>query len=109
MPLDDQTRAALAAKLDTLWKASKPTVLDRLTLLEVSCDAWTRDPADTAALHEAHEAAHKLAGVLGTFGLQRGSQIASALETIVTQPDPVPTDSMPMLLTELRGIITAKE
>ncbi len=109
MHLDDEKRAAIAEKLSALWKASKPTVLERLATLETSCGTWQRSPQDAAARHSAHEAAHKLAGVLGTFGLQRGSQIASELEVIVTRPENDPPQNMPALLAELRAMILAKE
>ena len=113
MPLDDDTLATLAGKLDSLWKASKPAVLERLATLESSCAVWMDAPEDSAALHDAlhsaRDAAHKLAGILGTFGLARGSQIASELEAMVAQPSPAPAATVPLLIEELRSIIAAKE
>jgi HPt (histidine-containing phosphotransfer) domain-containing protein len=109
MTIDDEQRAAIHEKLAAIWKSSKPTIIERLTTLETSCERWRISPRDTTARHSAHDAAHKLAGVLGTFGLQRGSQIASELEVIVTQPESDPPASLPEMLAELRAMILAKE
>jgi len=109
MTLDDDKRAAIAEKLNALWTASKPAILERLTTLEKNFDAWCLNPQDSAALHAAHDAAHKLAGVLGTFGLQRGSCIASELEEIVTQVEAHSKQDIPAMLAELRQLITAKQ
>ncbi|HCT59623.1 MULTISPECIES: Hpt domain-containing protein [Acidobacterium] len=109
MALDDEKLATIQSKLDAIWKASKPALLERLATLEASCEALRVNPESQDARHAAHDAAHKLAGVLGTFGLVRGSQIASELECIVTGQDNEPLPAMQPLLAELREMIVAKQ
>ena len=108
MALDDEKLATIQSRLDAIWKASKPALLERMTTLETSCETWRRHPENNEARHAAHDAAHKLAGVLGTFDLARGSQIASELEAMLTAPENEPLPVMPRLLAELRQMITAK-
>jgi HPt (histidine-containing phosphotransfer) domain-containing protein len=112
MPLSDDLRTGLAEKLDALWKTSKPVVMDRLQALEDNCGKWLLSPHNALASEAAHDAAHKLAGVLGTFGMPRGSQLASAIESIVDKPDAA-TESergkIPALLRELREAISARD
>lgn len=109
MALDDEKSAAIHDKLNAIWKASKPALLERLATLEASCEALRVSPADESARQTAHDAAHKLAGVLGTFGLARGSRIASEIECIVITPDHAPLPQTPHLLAELREMIVAKQ
>uniref|UniRef100_A0A7V4XSK9 Hpt domain-containing protein n=1 Tax=Acidobacterium capsulatum TaxID=33075 RepID=A0A7V4XSK9_9BACT len=109
MALDDEKLATIQIKLDAIWKASKPALLERLATLESSCGEWLDHPENEDARQTAHDAAHKLAGVLGTFGLARGSQIASEIERIVSTPGHEPLPQMPHLLAELREMIVVKQ
>jgi HPt (histidine-containing phosphotransfer) domain-containing protein len=109
MALDDEKYAAIHSKLAALWKASKPALLERLATLESSCSEWLDHPENEDARQTAHDAAHKLAGVLGTFGLARGSEIASEIERIVSTPDHEPLPQMAHLLAQLREMIVGKQ
>jgi HPt (histidine-containing phosphotransfer) domain-containing protein len=103
--------AQLASKLNELWRASRPLILERMAVLHVTEVALTADRANADARREGREAAHKLAGVLGTFGLPRGSQIASAIETVLQGEAPLTTDDLSSLqaqIAELDAMIAAK-
>ncbi|HKO10912.1 MAG TPA: Hpt domain-containing protein [Acidobacteriaceae bacterium] len=103
--------AQLAAKLNELWRASRPLILERMAVLHATQTALAANLADTAARREAREAAHKLAGVLGTFGLPRGSELASALEKILMADTPLTADDLTTLTThiaELESVIASK-
>lgn len=81
--------AAIAARLAQLWRTSRPTILERLAVLKSAHAALVADAADSSARSEAREAAHKLSGVLGIFGLPQGSEIAHNLEERLKSSDPL--------------------
>lgn len=102
---------ALAAALDRLWTQFLPQMQARVELLEAvakSCAAGTL----SGEQHEAAKAAaHKLAGVLGTFGLTHGTVLARELETIYSQdnePDPALAEKLASSAVELRAIIASR-
>jgi len=75
--------AIVAARLKELWRANRPTIAQRMTALHDALDSLRRNPADAEARTKGREAAHKLSGVLGVFGLPQGSEIASEIEAIL--------------------------
>jgi len=62
----------LQAMLSALWDRSRHTVAERAELLQVAGNLWVENRLDEATRLRAVDSAHKLAGVLGTFGLPRG-------------------------------------
>lgn len=81
--------AIVAARLKELWRANRPTILERMTALHDALDSLSRNPADGEARTKGREAAHKLSGVLGVFGLPQGSEIASEIEaSLIGQDQP---------------------
>jgi HPt (histidine-containing phosphotransfer) domain-containing protein len=81
--MSENAAAKLAARLSELWRTSRPTVLERLTVLHSACESLIRDPANREARTAGREAAHKLSGVLGIFGLPQGSEIAASIEQLL--------------------------
>ncbi len=76
-------REAAGGSMAALWAQFRDTMFERLEVLEsVGVDVLEGDVAEDR-LGEAHHAAHKLHGSLGTFGLYRGSELASELEELV--------------------------
>ncbi|MBT9331366.1 Hpt domain-containing protein [Paracidobacterium acidisoli] len=73
-------KAQLAAKLQALWEASQATIQERMEALRAAQRRLAAHPSDGEARRSGHGAAHKLAGVLGVFGLPRGSELASEIE-----------------------------
>lgn len=68
--------------LKQLWHRHKDTIFERLDALEAaSARAAT---LDVVAREEARSVAHKLAGSLGTFGFQEGTDLARDSETILS-------------------------
>ncbi|HWA93653.1 MAG TPA: Hpt domain-containing protein [Terracidiphilus sp.] len=70
----------LAEIMNRLWATHLPELEARVTVLETCAQTLRNDEEPATALKEAASAAHKLAGVLGTFGLQRGTDIARSAE-----------------------------
>ena len=84
LPLDATSSPAEAQKilhdlLETLWEQRKSSVVDRLNTLQQAVRNLDHSP--TVKSREAGiDAAHKLAGILGTFGLPRGTDLAREME-----------------------------
>jgi HPt (histidine-containing phosphotransfer) domain-containing protein len=101
----------IASRLAELWQTSLPTILERMTALHASRRALTANPGDQEARDRGREAAHKLSGVLGIFGLPQGSEIASILEEQLKSPAPLLPDELTSLqsrIAELDAVIASK-
>ena len=68
-----------------MWAKFLPEIETRIAILE---EAAAATPLSTEHQAAAHSAAHKLAGSLGMFGLQRGTELARQAELALTE-DPV--------------------
>ena len=66
----------LQAMISALWERSRHTVVERAALLRTAGDLLVDNRLDQATQRSAVDSAHKLAGVLGTFGLPRGTDLA---------------------------------
>jgi HPt (histidine-containing phosphotransfer) domain-containing protein len=75
-----QSQASLAGALDALWEKFLPEIEQRVAQLETAAAALDTGDLRPEQQEEAHSAAHKLAGTLGTFGLTRGTELARELE-----------------------------
>ena len=96
----------LAERLAELWRSSRPVVLERMTVLHSTLDRLMQNPADAEARAAGREAAHKLSGILGVFGLPAGSQIASEIEGILLVPGDEGRDALsPAALGALHGYL----
>jgi HPt (histidine-containing phosphotransfer) domain-containing protein len=76
--LDEQS--SLADALDALWAKFLPEMEERVATLETAAAAFKEHSLSDDEREAAHAAAHKLAGVLGTFGLTHGTELARELE-----------------------------
>ncbi|MGB9028758.1 MAG: Hpt domain-containing protein [Acidobacteriaceae bacterium] len=109
--MSEDAAAKIAARLSELWRTSRPTVLERMNLLRSACDTLAQNPADEEARAAGREAAHKLSGVLGVFGLPQGSEIAASVEHLLESPEPLTTDDLSALrdrIAELDAVIASK-
>jgi HPt (histidine-containing phosphotransfer) domain-containing protein len=80
--MTDSTPPPLAAALDRLWTQFLPQFQERITILEKAAAALADGTLSAGQREEAHYAAHKLAGVLGTFGLDEGTALAREAEAV---------------------------
>jgi HPt (histidine-containing phosphotransfer) domain-containing protein len=76
-PLTDE---ALAQAMDGLWARFLPDIRDRVSVLEAAAQVASKGKLTAKQRNAAQTAAHKLAGVLGTFGLTPGTVLARELE-----------------------------
>ncbi len=79
--------------LDRLWKQFLPQIEERVAALESAATALAEDKLSHDQREAAHAAAHKLAGILGTFGLTKGTILAREAELLCsgdTDPEAAP-------------------
>lgn len=97
----------LTAALDRLWVRFLPEIRERVTIVESAIQTLSSGALSAEQKEAAASAAHKLAGVLGTFSLHRGTELARDLELqfIAT---PVSTENLAALTSELRSIIESR-
>jgi HPt (histidine-containing phosphotransfer) domain-containing protein len=79
------TPPGMAAALDRLWAKFLPEIEQRIAVLESAAEALTAGLLTETEREAAHAAAHKLAGSLGTFGMQRGTELARAAEDMLAE------------------------
>jgi len=77
---DAAIQPALSAALDQLWAKFFPQIVERIALLESAAAALGAGFHSPAQCALASAAAHKLAGVLGTFGLAQATNLAREAE-----------------------------
>ncbi len=106
---DEQTQEQkLQVMLSGLWERSRHTVAERAALLRTAGEMWNENRLDPATQRKAVDSAHKLAGVLGTFGLPRGTDLAREAECLFGQETPpgrTEIERLRVLLAELARLI----
>jgi len=99
----------IAEALNRLWTRFLPEIEHRLALVESASGAASAGALDSATRQAAHEAAHKLAGSLGTFGLQRGTELARQIEHILDEEVPSSAaNDLKLWTAELRSLIQSR-
>lgn len=105
-------QSALSAALDRMWLAHLPELQERVNILQASAQALAAGPLPANQQQAAESAAHKLAGVLGTFGLTRGTELARELEIMYSRengPDPALGPRLASIAAELRAIVATRK
>jgi HPt (histidine-containing phosphotransfer) domain-containing protein len=94
--------------LSALWDRSRHTVVERAAVLQAAGALLTDDRLDEATRQSAVDSAHKLAGVLGTFGLPHGTELAREAEIFFgrsTPPGKKEIEQLQVLLAELARLV----
>ena len=100
----------MAAAMARLWAKFLPEIEQRVGVLDDAARALsaggTLSEEQRAA---AHAAAHKLAGSLGTFGMQRGTELARLAEDLLaTMPAANAGAELASWANELRAMVAAR-
>lgn len=106
--MDSVPRSDLDTAVEQLWVRFLPVILERVSALESAAAALAADELTREQLGAAQAAAHKLAGTLGTFNLQRGTDVARHLEQLcasANRPDGPFAARFSSLTAELRSLI----
>ena len=89
LPPEEQSQEQkMQSMISALWERSRHTVAERAQLLQRAGELWNDNRLDEATKLRAVDSAHKLAGVLGTFGLPRGTDLAREAEGLFGQSTP---------------------
>lgn len=101
-------QTALNDALKALWVKFLPQMEERLATLDAANRALADDKLSEDMRAEANAAAHKLAGVLGTFGLTKGTVLAREAEVIYEGDigtDPHAVERLQGIASQLRSMI----
>jgi HPt (histidine-containing phosphotransfer) domain-containing protein len=105
-------QSAMSDALDRMWARFLPQMQERVDTMDAVAQAFAAGPLSPERQQEAQSAAHKLAGVLGTFGLTRGTDLARELEILYSRqndPDPELAARLASTAAELRTIIAERK
>jgi HPt (histidine-containing phosphotransfer) domain-containing protein len=99
---------ALSRAIDLLWSRFLPEIKERVAILEAAAASVAAKQLTKSRREKAHAAAHKLAGVLGTFNLTRGTVLARELEMTYSRensPGPDSGERLAAIAAELRTMV----
>lgn len=100
---------SMADALQRMWVRFLPEIESRLAVVEGAATALEASSLPADQREAAHQAAHKLAGILGTFGLPRGTDLARQAEHFLAEARPTETASeLSGWLAELRALIQSR-
>lgn len=103
---------AIAAAMERLWSQYLPQIEERVASLELAADALSGNALGQDLRASAGSAAHKLAGVLGTFGLEQGTLLAREAEAFYSsnvQAAPGQADRLVLIASQIRAMIAARK
>jgi len=69
-----------------VWRRSRPLLEERVAAIELAIGELSGRSAEPTLVEAGRDQAHMLAGVLGTFGLDRGTALARDLEEHLGRP-----------------------
>jgi HPt (histidine-containing phosphotransfer) domain-containing protein len=106
-PNDKQINAQIDTVLAQLWQKNLPTIRERLDLLDQIAASAASGALAEGTRVEALSIAHKLAGSLGMYGYQQGTEVASKMERILKSPTPDTLLTLRSLAVDLRKSLAA--
>ena len=102
----------LTEALDHMWAKFLPELEKRVAFLDRANAALAAGTLGVDMRAKANAAAHKLAGVLGTFGLTRATVLAREAEIIYSgepDTDPVNAAHLQKIADELRTLLASRK
>ena len=105
-------QAALDEAINRLWVRFLPEMMERIVVLEAAATAFAAGTLTFTHQEQANSAAHKLAGVLGSFNLTKGTVLARQLEVLYSQengPDAEHGLELTSLAAELRRMVECRK
>ncbi len=98
----------LAEAMNRLWVKYLPQMEERVGTLRKAAQNAANGNLTAIELQQAGSDAHKLAGVLGTFGINEGTELAREAESLCGgsfEGDPVVTTRLAAIAEHLRDMI----
>jgi len=103
----DQVDGQIDDIIAQLWQKNLPAIRERLDLLDQFGSAACSGSLEEHTRLEALNIAHKLAGSLGMYGYQQGTEVASKMERILKSPTPETLVTLRALAIDLRKSLAA--
>lgn len=100
---------SMSEALGRLWAKFLPEIENRLGIVEAGARSAGAGPVASEEREAAHGAAHKLAGILGTFGLHRGTELARLIESVFAEEKTASAAELFSWVTELRQLIDTRK
>lgn len=94
-----------------LWTRFLPHLEERVRALETAACGLSQESFVPGDCEVGSAAAHKLAGVLGSFGLHEGTHLAREAEVLcadVAAPDPIASARVAEIALQLRAMLTER-
>lgn len=110
--MDSAGQTALTEALDRMWAQFLPQMQERVAVLEAAAEAFAAGRLSNSQIEAAKSAAHKLAGVLGTFGLTKGTVLAREAEILYSGEagdDPGLGPRLTSIATQLRSVVESRK
>jgi HPt (histidine-containing phosphotransfer) domain-containing protein len=98
--------------MNRLWAQFLPQIEERIAILESAAASFERGALPQEQCEEACVAAHNLAGVLGTFGLDAGTLLAREAEGFYANGAALqaPRSAQPTVIaSQLRAIVATRK
>ncbi len=109
--MGDSSEPALAEAMNRLWVKFLPQLEERVATLEAAAAALASGALSPEGQQEASANAHKLAGVLGTFGLNKGTELAREAEGAYQEDllsHPAAAERMAEIAAQLRSLLASR-
>ncbi len=106
--MGDAVGSPLAEAMNRLWAKHLPQMEERVVTLQNAAESLANGTLTAKERELAGADAHKLAGVLGTFGLKEGTELAREAESLYggsLDGDPVVASRLRSIAEELRSMI----
>jgi len=110
--MDPIAQPAMAQAIEAMWVKFLPLMEERLAILEAAETALSSGLLTIEQRVAANTAAHKLAGVLGTFGLTKGTILAREVEILYSaepELDPAAAREIKKITAQLREMIDCRK
>ncbi len=110
--MDTSPQQSMSEAMDRLWDKFLPEMEERVALIEAANRALAADKLSNDQRSKSNSAAHKLAGVLGTFGLTKGTVLAREAELLYAgdiETDPGSLARLQEIVNQLKAIIASRK
>ena len=110
--MGESSASQLSEAMNRLWQKYLPQMEERVATLQAAAEQM----ATGASLSQEEQRmasadAHKLAGVLGTFGLKEGTELAREAENLYSEPlgaDPAAAEQLATIAKRLKAMIASR-
>jgi HPt (histidine-containing phosphotransfer) domain-containing protein len=106
--VDDAQGSPLAEAMNRLWAKFLPQMEERVGTLQKAAESLANGTLTPPHQERAAADAHKLAGVLGTFGLNEGTELAREAESLCggsIDGNPAASSRLRTIAEQLRSMI----